>query len=178
MGVSLIKNLVVRDKDPFITAITTKTPTLTQPLFTIALDDDLNHPHSSCTFGFIPSDYPTDSISYTSIIPDHNTWTVRVTGWSFGDQTFEGPEYQPFQAEIDTGTNFLLLPDDMIHQYFDKLGANAKYIDKKLGYVYKCGMTLPDISFNIGQYVATVQGSSLTGDAAGKISGVNVEDSE
>ena len=64
-------------------------------------------------------------------------------------------------AIIDTGSTFLLLPQ----QYCDSYYAQAPFVvnDPDYGYIYPCSATLPDLAIAIGSYQARIPGALLQG---------------
>ena len=139
-----------------MTAITTNPPSLEKPLFTLSIEDLGGI--STCTFGSIPSQYA-DRISYAPIIPGQKAWAVEVTDCDCGDHHSDAA----FNAYIDTASNFLQLPNDIVDLYFQQLGDSAVMLGTRSGYVYDCDIKLPDFSLSIGQYTATVPGELLAG---------------
>ena len=142
-----------------ISTLTSAPPTLARPLFTISLEPIGGT--SSCTFGSIPSQYAQfgNSIVYTPTVANIPAWAVKVTSCSFNNQVCGSA----FDAYIDTASEDLQLPKDIVDLYFQQLGDNTKFIDSGEIYVYKCNTMLPDLSISIGQYLTTISGAYLAG---------------
>ena len=82
-------------------------------------------------------------------------WSFTSYGHAVGDNEVNN---NAFKAIADTGTTLLLIDDDIVSDYYSAV-PGAQYDPQQGGYTYPCSTSLPDISFIIGSYKATVPGS-------------------
>lgn len=110
---------------------------------------DLRHNAAgSYTFGAIPSG--AKNIGYTSVDKSQGFWGFSTTT-DFGDAS---------GSIADTGTTLLLLPDEVINNYYGNV-QSAQYDNNEGGVVFDCSETLPDFHFTVGGKTITIPGSFI-----------------
>ena len=125
---------------------------LTAPLFTVDLKKGEPGTYG---FGTIDDSAHTGEIAYVPVDSSQGFWTFTSSGYAVGDGAVNSDS---IDAIADTGTTLLLIDDAIVTAYY-KAVSGAKFDQSQGGYTYPCSATLPDISFQIGTYKATVPGS-------------------
>lgn len=127
---------------------------LRQYLFTANLEEDAT---GTYTFGEIdPSQY-TGDIHSTPIDNSHGFWQIPFGTYYINGQAAECTTCSP--VVIDTGSSLLLLDTDIVSAFYQSVG--GQFSSQQGGYVYDCSRTLPDLGLTVGNFTATVPGSSL-----------------
>ena len=124
---------------------------LSSPLFTADLQKGQPGTYS---FGSIDDSAHTGSITYVPVDSSQGFWGFSADGYSVGDQSGGAIS----NAIADTGTTLLLVDDSVVSAYYSGVDG-AQNDQTQGGYTYPCSTTLPDITFTIGGYQATVPGS-------------------
>lgn len=112
-------------------------------------------------FGFIGNSY-SGRIQYAPIDQTAQWWLFAITGYRIGPETVPGNPNsgyvtQPFRAIADTGTSLLMLSDDIVKAYWDKV-PGSYFNTEWAGIVFPCSATLPDFVLGIGLYKGFVPG--------------------
>ncbi|KAL8685006.1 MAG: hypothetical protein Q9218_008025 [Villophora microphyllina] len=126
------------------TFFTNVIPTLTSPLFTVDLKKGAP---GSFDFGFVDDNKHTGPVTYVPVDSSQGFWSF--------ESTVHGT---PITGIADTGTTLLYLPEDVVDNYYNSVDG-AQNDSQQGGYTYPCNAALPDITFGIGGYSATVPGS-------------------
>lgn len=120
-------------------------PSLDEQLFVA----DLRHnAEGSYTFGAIPAE--ASPLYYTPVDKSRGLW-------EFSTDTQSG---HISNAIADTGTTLLLIPDDMVKDYYSGI-SSARNDRLEGGIIFDCSEDLPDFSFEIGNGTITVPGSYI-----------------
>ncbi|KAL8796279.1 MAG: hypothetical protein Q9195_001394 [Heterodermia aff. obscurata] len=125
---------------------------LTAPLFTVDLKKGEPGTYG---FGTIDDSAHTGDIAYVPVDSSQGFWSFTSSGYAIGDGAVNS---NSIDAIADTGTTLLLIDDAIVSAYYQGV-SGAKNDQSQGGYTYPCSATLPDISFQIGTYKATVPGS-------------------
>ena len=125
---------------------------LSSPLFTAVLK---HQAPGSYDFGYIDSSKYTGSITYTPVDSSQGFWAFNVDSYTVGSGSSTPVTIAPI---ADTGTTLLLIDDPIVTAYYSGV-PNAAYDSTQGGYTFPCSSSLPDITFDIGGYGATVSGS-------------------
>ena len=129
---------------------------LASPLFTA----DLRHAEpGSYDFGFIDSTKYTGDIIYLDVNSTQGFWTVTSSGYSISG---DGKQLTDNKMDgiVDTGTTLLLVPQDIVKAYYDKIDGAEN--DKKLGgYTFPCSAQIPDFYIGFGAYTAKITGEII-----------------
>ncbi|MCJ1419143.1 Type I transmembrane sorting receptor [Xylographa parallela] len=146
---------------PQKTFFTNVAPSLSEPLFTLSL----NHLNPGVNdFGFVDPKKSSERVQYFPSLPPpagHGWWVVNSTGYSVGNAKKITPFVGGLHAIIDSGTTFLLLPQQYCDAYYAQ--APSVVFDPDYGYICPCKATLPDLTLAIGSYQAKIPGSLLIG---------------
>ncbi|KAK9444717.1 secreted aspartic proteinase precursor [Metarhizium brunneum] len=124
---------------------------LDEPVFTA----DLKHQaDGKYNFGYIDSSAYTGSIAYTSVNTSYGGWGFTSPGYAVGGGSLTN---LPISGIVDTGSSLLLLPDEVVKDYYSKV-KGASYSKSKGAYTFSCSTTLPNFSFGIGNSTITIPG--------------------
>lgn len=131
---------------------------LASPVFTADLKSTIPGTYG---FGFIGNSY-TGRIQYAPIDKTAIWWLFAITGYRIGSETIPGNPNsgyvtKPFRAIADTGTSLLLLSDDIVDAYWDKI-PGSYYDDEWAAVLFPCSAILPDFVLGIGLYKGVVPG--------------------
>lgn len=107
-------------------------------------------------FGYIDNSAYTGSITYTPVDNSQGFWGFTADGYSVGGNA----QSESIQGIADTGTTLLLLPDDVVSNYYGQV-SGAQNDSSQGGYVFDCGASLPDLAISIGGTDFTVPGSYI-----------------
>ncbi|KAG9257185.1 aspartic peptidase domain-containing protein [Emericellopsis atlantica] len=125
---------------------------LESPVFTVNLQK--GRP-GNYNFGFIDELEHTGKIAYTKITDNAAFWKVPIAGYQVGDRTFR--QYA-WEGIVDTGTTLLLVPDDMVNDYYSAI-LGARY-DPRVGMVvFPCDASVPDFKFGFGNFRGVIPGN-------------------
>lgn len=127
-------------------------PSLSAPLFTCDLKKGEPGTYG---FGTIDDSAHTGEITYVDVDSSRGYWSFPSSGYAVGDDEVND---SGLNGIADTGTTLLLIPEDIVSAYYSEV-SGAQKDPQQGGYTYPCSTTLPDISFQIGSYRATVPGS-------------------
>lgn len=108
-------------------------------------------------FGYINGSEFTGQITYVDANATSGFWQFEVSGFSLGAGT---PLSAPHVAIADTGTTLLMLPEEIISQYYGQM-ESAEDSQQAGGYVFSCDETPPDFAAQIGGYSAVVPGGLI-----------------
>lgn len=125
---------------------------LSAPLFTCDLKKGEPGTYG---FGTIDDSAHTGEITYVDVDSSRGFWSFASSGYAVGDGEVND---SGLNGIADTGTTLLLIPDAIVSAYYSGV-SGAQNDPQQGGYTYPCSTTLPDISFQIGSYKATVPGS-------------------
>ncbi|KAK7740515.1 hypothetical protein SLS53_005358 [Cytospora paraplurivora] len=144
-----------------LTFLDTIKSSLAAPLFTANL---IASNPGDYDFGYIDSSKYTGRIQYGSIDPTSIYWQFAATGYRIGPEPNasnpnQGYTTLPWRAIADTGTTLLLVPDQIVSDYYAQV-PGAGYDSGWGGILFPCtaATTLPDFTFGIGLYKGTVPG--------------------
>ena len=127
---------------------------LNSPLFTANLKKGAP---GSYNFGYIDSSEYTGDITYTAVDNSQGFWGFTSSGYTVGSGS---PVSESIPAIADTGTSLLLLPDDLVSDYYSQVsGSSNSQTDG--GYIFDCSANLPDLTLQIEGYAAVVPGSYM-----------------
>lgn len=124
---------------------------LSAPLFTADLQKGKPGTYA---FGAIDDSAHTGEITYVDVDNSQGFWGFSADGYTVGNTNGGAIS----DAIADTGTTLLLVDDSVVSDYYSGVDG-AQNDQQQGGYTYPCSTTLPDISFTIGGYKATVPGS-------------------
>ncbi|KAK3937028.1 peptidase [Diplogelasinospora grovesii] len=110
-------------------------PHLDAPLFTADLKHNADGRYN---FGYIDKSAYTGSISYTPVDNSQGFWGFTAT--------VDGTDVTGI---ADTGTTLIYLPDSIVTSYYSQV-SGARYDSSNAGYIFPCGSSMPDFSFNVG----------------------------
>ena len=127
---------------------------LDAPLFTANLKK--GEP-GSYNFGYIDSSEYTGDITYTAVDNSQGFWGFTSAGYTVGSGS---PVTDSFTAIADTGTSLLLLPDDLVSAYYDRVSGSSNS-QSEGGYVFPCNADLPDLTIQIEGYKAVTPGNYI-----------------
>ena len=162
--------LIFSAHPPQNTFFTQLAPTLKLPLFTVSLN--YRHP-GYYDFGFVDRRKYAGPLRYYPVptLPTPNLWGVNATAYRVGKETdakpFDGGALPTF---IDSGGAFIYLPEKYANDYY----AQAPFVESVTvdinhnnnptpSHLFPCTQTLPDLSFGVGEYWATIPGALLQG---------------
>lgn len=126
---------------------------LREPLFTVNLQPQKPGTYD---FGYIDSKKHTGSIKYVPVDPNSPYWEFTVDGYKMGKDSKELRPYR-FQAIADTGTTLLLLPINIVNDYYSKV-KGARFDPFNGMMVFPCSTKLPDFVMALGSYRGVVPG--------------------
>ncbi len=99
--------------------------------------------------------------------PSAGYWSWTSPGYAIGGRPFQS---RPLRGTLDTGTSVLLLPDDVVKEYWAAV-AGAAYSAVEQGYLYDCGVTPPDFTFGVGDATVTIPGRYVRAAMADSVPG-------
>jgi hypothetical protein len=108
-------------------------------------------------FGYIDPFLYTGNITYADLITTNSLWEFNATGYQIGSEPLVT---KPIDAIADTGTTLLLLPDDIVADYWSMV-SGAAYDDATQAYLFPCVSLLPNFTFALGAYRGTIPGSYM-----------------
>lgn len=121
---------------------------LEHPLFTVDLKADAS---GSYDFGYIDEAKMNGSIHYTPVNSADGVasgfWEVIGTGYAVGKRAFVP---HSIDAIIDTGSSLLMLPDDVVQDYYFAV-PKATFSTLEGGWIFPCKADLPDFVFGVGK---------------------------
>lgn len=136
-------------------------PSLAAPVFTANLR--AGRP-GNYNFGFISRREHEGPIAYAPVRQPSPYWEISVDGAGFGVEG-EGGSFNATDALerviVDTGTTLLLVPDELVEAYYDRV-EGAGFDASWGGYVVPCEAALPDWTFGIGEWRGTVPGKLMS----------------
>ncbi|RCI15358.1 putative aspartyl protease [Ophiocordyceps polyrhachis-furcata BCC 54312] len=108
-------------------------------------------------FGYINKTEHTGEIQYAAVNPVSPYWQITVGGYQVGENPFER---RPWNAIVDTGTSLLLLPADIVYNYYKRIPDAG--LDLKLGVItFPCAAKPPDFTFGLGPYRGHIPGEYI-----------------
>ncbi|KAJ6782472.1 hypothetical protein PWT90_04837 [Aphanocladium album] len=127
---------------------------LSRPLFTV----DFQHKkQGKFTFGCI--DGAVGPVTYTPVDARRGYWAWSSPGYAIGSKPFTK---RALKGSLDTGTTLLLLPDDVVKDYYAGV-PGLTYSVVEQGYIFDCGVTLPDFTFGVEHATITIPGAYVKG---------------
>ena len=132
---------------------------LDKPLFAAYLPKDTDGAYD---FGATDSSKFTGSLVYTDVDSSNGFWEYPSTSFKVGSTS---GSMSGFTGITDTGTTLVLMSDDAVTAYYKQV-SSASNSQTDGGYVFDCTETLPDISFAIGDNMATIPGSLINFSSA------------
>ncbi|KAM4057217.1 eukaryotic aspartyl protease [Hirsutella rhossiliensis] len=127
---------------------------LEEPLFTANLR---NRRPGNYNFGYIDKSEYTGDLQYAAVNRYSPFWMVTVNGYQVG---YNPPLQVSWNAIVDTGTSLLLLPDEIVQDYYRHVPGAG--IDPKLGVVtFPCQVHPPDFFFYIGAHRGRIPGAYI-----------------
>ena len=130
---------------------------LREPLFTVNLE---HGKEGAYNFGYIDDSEYTGTIQYVPIFGNTLYWEFLATGYSIGKQPAAQMQAYRFSAIADTGTSLLLLPKQVLTDYYSQV-EGAQFNAQQAAWVYPCTNTLPDFAFGFGSYRGVLPGSYI-----------------
>lgn len=128
---------------------------LEEPLFTANLQKGAP---GNYNFGYINKTEYKGDIQYAQVNPSSPYWEVTLGGYQVGDDGFY--KRRSLNAIVDTGTSLLLLPADIVYDYYRQIPDSG--LDLKLGVItYPCNATAPDFYFGVGPYRGRIPGDYI-----------------
>lgn len=127
---------------------------LDQPLFAAYLPKGTDGAYD---FGATDSSKFTGSLVYTDVDSSNGFWEYPSTSFKVGSTS---GSMSGFTGITDTGTTLVLMSDDAVNAYYKQVSSASNSKDEG-GYIFDCSETLPDISFAIGDNMATIPGSLI-----------------
>ncbi|KFY23994.1 hypothetical protein V493_05494 [Pseudogymnoascus sp. VKM F-4281 (FW-2241)] len=124
---------------------------LASPLFTVNL---MKQAAGSYDFGYINESEHTGEIQYAPVDNSRGFWGFNPSGFQVGNSSFNSTSWF---AIADTGTSLLLLPGDMVDNYWSAV-SGAKFDALQGGYTFPCQAKLPSWSFGVEEYRGVVPG--------------------
>lgn len=135
---------------------------LEAPLFTANLR---NRRPGNYNFGYINQSEHTGDITYAAVNRNSPLWEVAVNGYRIGNT--RSIRVVPLNAIVDTGTSLLLLPDDIVQDYYSRVPGAG--LDANLGIItFPCSVRPPDFYFFIGPHRGRIPGAYIN---YGQVSG-------
>lgn len=128
--------------------------TLPNGLFTANLKHSIPGTYN---FGFINTDEFNGTIQYTPRTTNSVYWQFQVNGHSVGPQPSSAIVADNYNAIADTGTTLLLVPSNVISDYYGKV-SGAVYNQTWAAWTFPCSAALPDFAFVIGSYRGILPG--------------------
>jgi aspergillopepsin I len=125
---------------------------LDSPLFAVTLKH--NAP-GTYDFGFVDKNKYTGSLTYAQVDSSQGFWSFTADGYKIGSKSGGS-----IQGIADTGTTLLLLPDNVVSDYYGQV-SGAQQDSSAGGYTVPCSAQLPDFTVTIGSYNAVVPGSLI-----------------
>ncbi|KAL3954185.1 hypothetical protein ACCO45_012141 [Purpureocillium lilacinum] len=129
-------------------------PNLKEHLFTANLN---YHADGTYNFGYIDSAEHKGPIVYTKVDNSQGWWTFTSPGYAVGDEDLNS---ESMTGIADTGTTLLLLPDDVVTAYYDKIQGSS-FDDNNGGYVFPCNAAAPDFKFGVEDSSITIPGKYI-----------------
>lgn len=135
------------------TYIENVSPSLKEPLFTANL---FRQKAGTYDFGYIDDNHYTGPIQYFDIDPNSPYWEFSIDGYRIGNT--KNP-VRPFRwrAIADTGTSLLLLPTNMVKDYYKQV-ADAFFDAYNGMMVFPCASELPDFTIAQANYKGVIPG--------------------
>lgn len=128
---------------------------LEEPLFTANLR---NRRPGNFNFGYIDESEYTGNLQYAAVNRYSAFWEVTVSGYQIGHS--KSPNRSSFSAIVDTGTSLLLLPADIVQDYYRHVPGAS--MDSRLGIMtFPCNVRPPDFTFNIGPHRGRIPGAYI-----------------
>ncbi|KAK3393915.1 aspartic peptidase domain-containing protein [Podospora didyma] len=131
---------------------------LDQPLFTADLKAGAPGTYS---FGFIDKNAYVGKITYLPVDTSQGFWEFTSPGYLIASGKVQRVA---LQGIADTGTTLLLLPDQVVSDYYSSV-SGAQYESSQAGYTFPCSQSssLPDFTFVLNSSSAiTVPGKYMT----------------
>jgi aspergillopepsin I len=156
LGFSSINSIQPRAQKTFFETVQEQ---LASPVFAAALKH--NAP-GSFDFGYIDdAKFKGDAIHYTPVNNSNGMWTINTTGYSV-DGGATSPKPLPLRAIVDTGTSVMMLPDDVVREYYAPIPGSDNN-QAMGGWVFDCSSDLPDFHLVLldDDYTAVVPGSLI-----------------
>jgi hypothetical protein len=127
---------------------------LTEPVFTANLKKGAP---GNYNFGYIDDAEYTGDITYVPVNTTGGLWGFTNNGYAVGNDPFVS---HSINAIVDTGSTLLLLPNAIVHAYYDQVRGSEN--NSAYGaMVFPCEADLPELTLGIGSYKAVVPGSHL-----------------
>ncbi|UNI17040.1 hypothetical protein JDV02_003419 [Purpureocillium takamizusanense] len=130
-------------------------PNLKEPLFTANLKHKADGTYN---FGYIDGSEHSGPIVYTNVDSSQGGWTFTSPGYAVGDDELNS---ESMTGIADTGTTLLLLPDDVVTAYYNKIQGSS-FDNNNGGYVFPCKATPPDFKFGVEDSSIKIPGSYLS----------------
>ncbi|KAM0256334.1 hypothetical protein ACHAPA_012204 [Fusarium lateritium] len=108
-------------------------------------------------FGYIDTNKVQGRVEYADIDNTQGYWKITSPGYAVGSGRFV--KYS-IDAIVDTGTSLLLLPDDVVQDYYSKVNKST-YSTSEGGWIFPCENKNPTFVFSAGSYHGTVPGNYI-----------------
>lgn len=154
LGMAMSRANTVRPT-PQLTYLENIKDDLALPLFTVDLQK--GQP-GSYNFGYIDKSQFNGPIEFVPVDRESPYWKLPVEGYQVGQNgSFETAV---FDSIVDTGTTLLLVPDEIVDDYYSEVSGAA--FDNYLGMmVFPCDEDLPDFIFGIDDYRGVIPGNYI-----------------
>lgn len=130
---------------------------LRHPLFTVDLKPQQPGTYD---FGYIDKNKYTGNLKFVDVDSNSPYWEFTVDGYKMGKNSKELRPYR-FQAIADTGTTLLLLPQNVVNDYYSKIkGADFDAYNGMM--VFPCSSNPPDFVMALGKYRGVVPGRYIS----------------
>ena len=140
---------------PQKTFFSTVKKSLDAPLFTADLKAGAP---GSYDFGFIDNTKYSGNITYVAVDNSQGFWGCSSTAYGIGGDGTNLTQ-KNIDTIVDTGTTLLLLPDDILTEYYAQVSSSTN--DPSNGWSFPCDATLPDFFIGFNNYTAKVPGSAI-----------------
>ena len=99
-------------------------------------------------------------MTYTSVSSRKGFWEWTSSGYQVGNGGFKSVK---IDGIADTGTTLLLLPDDVVNDYYSQVDGAFTQTDQNqnIEHLFPCDSQLPDFTFGVEDQTITVPGSFL-----------------
>ncbi|KAK0631315.1 aspartic proteinase [Immersiella caudata] len=143
--------------EPQLTFFDNLVPNLNESLFTVDLKS--GEP-GRLNFGYIDPNAYSGSIAYTPVNESTGFWAFETLGYTIGDGSLRE---QSTAGIADTGATLMLLPQELVDDYYSHVGG-ARYDSDNGGVTFRCGATVPDLTFHLAGDDSTGNTVTVPGD--------------
>ena len=109
----------------------------------------------SYDFGSVDTSAFSGELAYTDVDSSQGFWSITPDSAKIGDT-----EISPDTGIADTGTTLLLLSDETVSAYYEKV-EGAENDQQQGGYVFDCDAKLPDFTVTVGGFDSVIPGDYM-----------------